>query len=111
MLSVKKVVANGCIVTFSPSTSHITLGNSEVKLPLRPVGNLFELRYYHQYYSSASGGGTEEHHAFISEKDEQLWHKRLGHRNMANVIRELSKMDVGLPANLSGGMGRAMRCM
>ena len=103
MLSVKKVVANGCIVTFSPSTSHITLGNSEVKLPLRPVGNLFELRYYHQYYSSASGGGTEEHHAFISEKDEQLWHKRLGHRNMANV-RELSKMDVGLPANLSGGM-------
>lgn len=101
LLSVKRIVANGGKVLFSPSNA-VIVTQSGTELVLRQVGNLYELEYDRRYPSSGGAGGTTNKEQALSvSEEEQLWHMRLGHRNMAD-IRKLASMDVGLPENFKG---------
>jgi hypothetical protein len=102
LLSVKRVVANGGKVLFSPSNAVIVTQNG-TELALRQVGNLYELSYGRCYLNSGGeqGEATKREQAFTVSDEEQLWHMRLGHRNMVD-IKKLANMDVGLPGNFKG---------
>lgn len=96
LLSVKKIVARGGKVIFSPSNAVIEI--NDVQVPMRSIGSLYELDYRRL---SASGGVAREEEALIAQDDAQLWHRRLGHRNMEH-IQQLSRMNVGVPLSVRG---------
>lgn len=105
LLSVKKIVANGGKVLFSPSNA-VIVTQKGTEISLKQVGNLYELECGERRYYPSSGGEAgatrrEQQALVVMSDQEQLWHMRLGHRNMRDVKR-LAGMDVGIPASFKG---------
>lgn len=104
LLSVKRIVVNGGKVLFSPSNA-VIVTQKGTEVSLRQVGNLYELECGERRYPSSGGEAgavRKEQQALVGVSDEeQLWHMRLGHRNMVDV-KQLAGMDVGIPASFKG---------
>lgn len=87
-------------MTFTSSQAVIEMNG--IRMPLRSVGDLYEL----EFRQCGTSGGQQ---AFLSVEDGQLWHRRLGHRNMES-IRQLAKLDVGIPSTVSADIGICDPC-
>lgn len=101
LLSVDRIMENGGNVLFRGPSNAVIVTQSGTELPLRKVGNLYELEYSGRSPNSGGKESTKEEQALNVSDEEQLWHARLGHRNMMD-IKKLAGMDVGLPTSFKG---------
>lgn len=88
LLSVQRIIAKGGKVVFNEPNAYIEMKGS--RIPLRAAANLYELDFCSTGTTSEI---TEQAYATIVG---DLWHGRLGHRNLES-IKQLSKLDVGVP--------------
>jgi hypothetical protein len=106
LLSVRKVEDLGGRVVFGGDRTQIEAGGAVV--PVQRVGGLYELTLHPREAAAGARGFAAPVGAAGSDQGVQtayhlvaadLWHRRLGHRNMADIKR-LGALDVGVPAGL-----------
>lgn len=93
LLSIPWIVSSGGDVNFSENGGTIEVKG--VVIPFYRDGNLFKVRL-----SPVVGGSRSEEKAYVAVEEAELWHRRVGHRNYADV-RALGDRDVGIPRGLS----------
>lgn len=93
LLSIRKIVSSGGRVHFSEDGGTIETGGAVI--PFYRDGNLFKVRL-----SPVVGGSCNEEKAYVAAAEAELWHRRTGHRNYAD-LRALGNKDVGIPKGLS----------
>lgn len=104
LLSVQRLTLAGGSVEFSPDKADILMGR--IRMPCDRRGQLYSLTIHTNRARAGprmlpSEGVSERasERAFAASTAD-LWHQRLGHRNMADV-RRLGEQDVGIPTGLT----------
>ena len=96
LLSVLKMAESGAEVRFARTGATIERGG--VRVPLRRSGKLYLLDLLEPVAGGSEQGHKEQAHVAT---EANLWHRRLGHRNYADIKR-LGELGVGVPKGLSG---------
>jgi hypothetical protein len=91
LFSVKCMSDRGGHVNLSAKDSYI-VGKSGTKIPIKTKGSLYNLEILPDLVK-------EEAHT-AAESETLLWHRRLGHRNYADVIKVSKKYGLGIPKSI-----------
>ena len=119
LLSVQRLAQGGGSACFGKEGTSNYLLVAGQRFPIQQAGRLYEVELTqanatvhtaavidtHQLRvpvtaPSTPAGGNYDNRAFVTT-DGDLWHRRLGHRNDAD-LRQLAKLNVGIPAGVRG---------